>query len=206
MLSRFPVLVLCGVCLFEEPAFAQAAEWDAPSFLSPGHQDDIGAYYIAPDHGDWGIAGIWRMSGNVNLGARAGWVQVSDGEGTLIVGADIGRQLLPSSTVLTEWSIGVGASIADEVLLRIPFGVVAGVAFGEPGFRVRPYAHPHLAIDVHSDDDHTETDLSAAISTGVDFDLGADYVLRAGAVFGERGVTTYGIGFAVKTPRGAEVH
>jgi hypothetical protein len=204
---RVPLLLgVIAAITAAAPAAAQTAHWDAPSFLSPGHNDDIGAYYLAPDHAEWGLVGVYRKSGSLSLAARAGWVEVTSEDGAVIVGVDFGKGISLGGSLLSEISIGFGASIADQNLFRIPAGLVVGIAFGESDFTVRPYTYPHAALDILSAGGITDTELDLGIDVGVDFDIGTDFVVRAGATFGQDDFTSLGIGFAVKTPRGAEVH
>jgi hypothetical protein len=188
------------------PAAAQTAHWDAPSFLSPGHNDDIGAYYLTPDHADWGLVGVWRKSGNLNLAARVGWVQVTNDDGAVILGADFGKAISLGGPLESEISVGAGASIADQKLIRIPAGLIVGISFGEPDFMVRPYTYPHAAVDILSIAGTTETDVGFGIDVGVDFHIANDFVIRAGATFGQDEFTALGIGFAVKTARASGAH
>ena len=53
------------------PAAGRAQHWETPTFFAPRPADDIGAYLVDTEGGDIGLAGIWRQSGNVNLGVRA---------------------------------------------------------------------------------------------------------------------------------------
>lgn len=187
------------------PLAAQA--WDSPTFFSPRPGEDIGAYLIIPDgDGATGFAGIWRQSGNINLGVRAGLA----GDDNIQVGAEFyGPVMLagPGSSLLFSWILGLGAGFDnDETWLRVPVGLSAGVALGGPGSIavIMPYVHPRLAIDFiaveTSDGEVTDTELNFPIDIGADAAIGESFVLRLGATFGD-GQNTFGAGIAYRMPR-----
>jgi hypothetical protein len=185
------------------PAAGQA--WDAPSFFSPRPGEDIGIYITKPEGSDdLGIAAIWRMEGNLNLGVRGG---IAAGD-HISIGAEFFRPLDllgPQSTLLMSWILGVGATFNDVTMLRVPLGVSAGVAFGTPGaVQVTPYAHPRVALDVIAynlpdGQEQTDTEFRFEIDVGADAALGRSFVLRVGATIGES--NTFGAGIAYRFSR-----
>lgn len=182
---------------------ASGQSWESPTFFSPRPAEDIGVYLIQPDGDDLGFAGIWRQSGNINLGVRAGLT------GDLIhLGGEFFNALdvLGSrSPVLVSWVFGFGASFDDEVTwLRVPLGVSAGIALDAGATTVTPYVHPRLALDFvttgSGDDEESDTEINLPVDVGADIALGESLVLRVGATF-EGGRSTFGAGAAYRMSR-----
>jgi hypothetical protein len=202
------VLVLAG-CLLLGSVTSAAAQvaWDAPTFFSPRPAEDIGLYAWVPEHAavDYGIAGIWRQHGNLNLGVRLGFA----GSDNYMIGAEFFGPLNllgPQSGLLTSWVLGLGATFNDVTQLRVPFGVSVGVDLGPPGgVRLMPYVNPRVALDILAFDvggsEQTDTELNFAVDVGADAALGESFVLRVGATVGGTGATTFGAGIAYRMSR-----
>jgi len=178
------------------PANLRAQPWDAPAFFSPRIQDELGLYAFVPEHGDWGLAGIWRQSGNLNLGVRAGI-----GDRLLLVGAEFyGPLQVPDSPLLLAWQVGFGAGFDDVTLLRVPVGVSAGLELGsEGGAELTPYVFPRVALELAAWDsggrEHTDTDLDLAVDVGADLAVSPYLNLRAGATIADRSAIGIGLAF-----------
>ncbi|MBI4410560.1 MAG: hypothetical protein HY561_12680 [Gemmatimonadetes bacterium] len=206
MRAKFSRLVVLAVLLAPAPAAAQLgalAAWDAPSFLPPRPADELGGYLIDPPAGTWGLVGIWRQTGNLNLGVRGGILdrEAADDLGVLL-GAEVFGLLVPSGRDLPfdlGWSLGMGATFDGGTFLRIPAGVNAGLRLGSPGFVFVPYVHPRLALQVFSLNDQTEVELGVTTDIGVDLHLGRSFLVRAGAALGDH--DALGVGAAVRTGR-----
>jgi hypothetical protein len=202
-MRRRPLLFVVGFVLASAtPAWAQT--WDSPSFFSPRPGEDIGLYAMKPDDADWGFAAIWRQSGNINLGVRAGLAAGNH----FSVGAEFfGPVELfgPQSGLLTAWVAGLGATFNEQTMFRVPLGVSAGVVLGTPGaMLITPYVHPRVALEVLARDlpgggEQTETSVGLDVDIGVDASLGESLVLRVGATIG--GQTTFGAGVAYRFTR-----
>lgn len=183
-----------------------AQAWDNPGFFSPRPGDDIGLYVLSPEYGDAGFAGIWRQSGNINLGVRAG-IGGRSGDRTVLVGAEFfGPLNLETGTnLLLSWIVGAGASFDGGTWLRIPVGASIGIPLAAgSGFTILPYAHPRVALDVFVSDvgdgeEETDTELNVDVDIGADFELGPSWVIRVGASFGRQ--DTFGAGIAYRIPR-----
>jgi hypothetical protein len=200
------LLILVGLGLGLAAAAPVAAQaWDAPSFFSPRPGEDLGIYAVRPDGGDdWGVVGIWRTEGNLNLGVRAGWLA---GE-SLMVGAEFHGPLEllgPGSGLLMSWVLGGGASWRSGWLhARIPLGISLGAELGTPGLLLLPYVHPRVALDVFAYDlpggqEQTDTEIRFDVDLGADAALGQSFVLRVGASLGD--INTFGAGIAYRLPR-----
>jgi hypothetical protein len=202
-LSALPWAVALGVLLSTTPVSAQA--WDSPTFFSPRPGEDLGLYLIQPDDGgETGFAGIWRQSGNINLGVRVGLA----GSDHIHVGAEFYNTLDllgPQSGILMSWVLGLGATFNDVTALRIPLGISAGVDLGTGSMVLTPYVHPRVALDVaiydnQAGEEVTDTDINVPVDIGVDAALGEQFVVRVGATFGD-GRTIFGAGVAYRLSR-----
>lgn len=201
MKIRTLTMVLAAL-LVASSARAQVA-WDAPSFLPPRPGDDIGVYLS--DIGDFGIQGIWRQRGNLNLGLRIGYIDTA-GDGIIQVGVESWDLLVAAGTALpvdVAWTLGAGASFNGGTSLEVPLGLTFGLPVDVDPVRLQVYAHPRLGVFVHSVADNTTLDLEGLFDLGVDAVLNEDLKLRLGATFG--GHDAFGIGLAYRWSRGAVV-
>lgn len=178
--------------------------WDAPSFMPPRPGDDIGIYLS--DIGDFGIQGIWRQGGNLNLGLRLGYIDRDLVDGTITVGAETWDLLVTAGDALpvdVAWTLGAGAAFNGGTTLGVPLGLTFGLPVDFDPFRLQFYAHPRLGLFVHSVADNTNLELGGLFDLGVDALLNEDLKLRLGATFGHR--DALGIGLAYRWTRGAVV-
>lgn len=189
--TLFSALVLL---VFVAPVSAQG--WDAPSFFSPRSYDALGLYVFAPDNGDAGVQGIWRQSGNLNLGVRAGIAN-----DLVLVGAEFyGPLQMVSAPLRLAWNLGVGASFMDQVThLRVPLGLSIGGTIGSSGaLRLTPYVHPRVALALTSfdvaGDERTDTDVDVDVDLGADLNLSPNLLVQFGATLGAN--DAFGVGVA----------
>lgn len=204
---------LCTVALLLAawPAALGAQAWDAPSFLSPRPGDDLGFYYVQPDRADWGLAGIWRQSGSIDLGLRAAIfkqkdVPGADGDIAFGVGSEFFGTLLRAGADFpldVTWALGAGATFGDVTHFRIPAGVSVGRTLGGPGIVIQPYVHPRVALDGFASDGNSETDFILLSDVGVDVGLTPSLKVRLGVTFGDD--DALGLGAAFRMERGVEV-
>lgn len=201
------LLMVCGLtAFFAGSASAQAYMWDSPTFASPRPMDDIGVYVTRADEAT-GLVGIWRQSGNLNLGVRAGVADLDNAGGSLLVGAELYgplNTLLPGSGIDLAWTLGGGAVFGDNVTTAsIPFGLSAGVQLGSGSFTILPYVHPRVSLDIVSvefgDEEETETEGSFALDLGADITLSERFLVRVGGSLFDRDV--FGVGIAYRIPR-----
>lgn len=207
MYIRSAILSIIAVAAFASGARAQ---WDAPSFLAPRPTDDIGIYVVDMDGADLGIEGIWRQSGNLNLGVRVGYLDTA-GDGRLVAGGETWGALLsagPDFPVDVSWTLGAGALIGDGVIFSVPVGLTIGRALVLTPVSFQVYGHPRLALvassagDVAGDDD-TNLDVEAMFDIGADVYVSEDLTARLGFTLG--GPDALGIGLAYRWGRGIEV-
>jgi hypothetical protein len=201
------IVALAFTLVAAAPLAAQA--WDSPSFFSPRPGEDIGLYVVKSDveGSDLGFTGIWRQSGNINLGVRAGLI----GGDFITLGAEFYGPLnfLGESGLIMSWITGIGAGFNDDVTtLRIPAGVSVGVNIGAGGINLTPYAHPRVAFDLAAFDneageEETDSEFNFDIDLGADAALGESFVVRVGVTIGE--TNTFGAGIAYRMSRRIEV-
>jgi hypothetical protein len=203
MFKRFGIAVAVLLCA-GAPAAAQ--QWDEPSFASPLPADDIGIYAFRPDRGDWGFAGIWRQSGNVNLGVRAG-MGGREGARLVLVGAELNaplRVLGPASPIALSWTAGIGATLNGTTSLRVPVGLSAGLLLPLGDLTLVPYVHPRLAFDLSTFKvggvEQTDTEFNVPVDVGADLVIGDGLVVRVGYSVGPYR-NSVGAGVALRIPR-----
>ncbi len=198
------------------PGAAQQISWDAPSFFSPRPMDDIGVYIsrttLTRSRVDVnGLSLIWRQSGNLNLGVRAGVGDLNSPGQTVLVGAELYgplNSLLPGIGIDISWILGGGAVFGDNyTLFSVPFGASIGLRLGSGNVQVLPYVHPRVSLDIVAVDingtEETETDGSIALDIGADLNLGERFILRIGGSLIDR--EAFGVGFALRWPRPVSV-
>ncbi len=207
-LAHLGLLVGLGVLFGAAPLGAQAfggPAWDAPTFLPPRSNDDLGLYLIDPSGGDWALAGIWRQGGNLNLGVRLG-IADGDDETPVFFGAEFYGPLVRegrSFPLDVSWLLGAGATLNGGTVLRFPAGVSVGRTFDADGIAFVPYAVPRIGLDLAADDGETDADLSFTIDLGLDLHIDDAWLLRFGAALGDH--DALGFGVAYRLSRGVTV-
>lgn len=207
MSKNFRLLWIVGIALGLSATSVHAQAWDTPSFMPPRPGDDIGIYFT--DHGDFGISGIWRQHGNLNLGVRVGYIDsdVQGVDGTILVGGETWAPLFsagPDFPVDVSWTLGAGATFNDfATSFAIPGGVTVGRAFVLTPLTVQVYGHPRLVLAFVSANNDVEADLDGVFDLGADVEINEAWKLRLGASLG--GVDALGVGFAYRFGRGVEV-
>jgi hypothetical protein len=206
-MRRIVLSVLVGLV---SASALNAQAWDAPSFFSPRPGEDIGIYAFKLDSdagGGTGFSGIWRQSGNLNLGVRVG---VVDSDHWLVGGEYYGNLSALTGPLVASWVVGFGGTFFDDVtMLRIPLGVSVGLDLGaRGGLSIMPYAHPRVAYDLVARDnalgeEETDDEFKIAVDLGADIALGSSLVGRVGFTLGD--TNTFGAGIAYRMPRRVEV-
>lgn len=195
--------VALGALLLAAPAHAWA-QWSAPTFMPPRPGDDIGLYLSST--GDFGIQGIWRQHGNLNLGVRGGYIE-SDAHGGVLVASETWGLLASAGQPLpvdVAWTAGVGAVFNSGTWLEIPVGASVGRTFGLAPVTVQLYGHPRLSLVLSSgDDQEDETELIGLFDLGADIYLTNGLRLRTGLTMGR--FDALGLGLAIAWGRGVEV-
>ncbi len=195
MLVRSFAVVLATLVL----AADARAQFDTPSFLPPRPGDDIGIYLSDVGDADFAVQGIWRQSGNLNLGLRIGYIEIP-GAGAVVVGAESWGPLAsagPAFPVDVTWTLGAGAAFNGGTVLEVPLGLSIGRTFDVAPVALQVYAHPRLALFVEAEATDPEDELDTA---GL-FDIGADAVLneslklRLGITLGRINAVGFGVAY-----------
>ncbi|MGH7461481.1 MAG: hypothetical protein ACREMA_10700 [Longimicrobiales bacterium] len=154
-----------------------------------------------------GLSLIWRQSGNLNLGVRAGVGSLNNASETVLVGAELNgplNSLLPGAGVDLAWIVGGGAVFGDDyTLFSLPVGVSVGKRLGSGSVQILPYVHPRVSFDIVAVDingnEETETEASIAVDIGADLNLNDRFIVRVGGSLVDR--EAFGVGFALRWPR-----
>jgi hypothetical protein len=189
---------------------AQQIPWDAPSFFSPNALDEVGLYLSRVGGQTTGLSGIWRQSGNLNLGVRAGVGDLDKAGESVLVGAEFYgalSSLLPRE-LAGSWVLGAGAVFSDSyTLFSIPLGATVGLLLGSGRVQIVPYIHPRISLDIEAvdldGDEQTITTSRVALDIGADVNVGQRAILRLGASLIER--DALGMGLALRWPRSVSV-
>lgn len=202
--ARAALLAMAGVGLLGAGQL-QAQAWDVPSFLPPRPGDDIGIYIS--DVGDFGLQGIWRQQGNLNLGLRIGYIDVGR-DGAVVAAAESWGLFMTADQELpvdVAWTLGAGAAFNGGTFLEIPVGLTIGRVIQADALTLQVYAHPRVALVFEPDapEGREETDLEGLFDLGVDAVLNENLKLRLGATLG--GTDAVGVGVAYRWTRGAVV-
>ncbi len=172
------------------------AQWDAPSFLPPRPGEDLGVYLT--DLGDFGIEGIWRQYGNLNLGVRAGYVDA--GDGLLLVGAETWNGIVsagPDFPLDLSWALGLGALIGDVTQLEIPAGISLGRTFVVDPLTIQIYGYPRLGLFITSNGNDNDVDLDGLFDIGANALVSDNLTVRLGITFGRNDALGVGLAWAV---------
>jgi hypothetical protein len=197
------LVLVAGVAV---PAAGQ--NWETPTFFAPRPHDDLGVHLIKPNRGDWGVVGVWRQSGGINLGVRGG-IAGPSGDRSILIGAELFGPLNvlgPDSPLGLYWVTGIGAGFNGVTALRIPLGVSLGLNLGTGNVVATPYVHPRVALDIATysvgNDERTDTDLNFDADLGVDVQFGPSLVGRFGVSLDAE---VFGFGLAYRLGRRAVV-
>jgi hypothetical protein len=200
MTARVIALAVLGVALVSNAS----AQWSAPSFLPPRPGDDIGIYFSSIEN--FGVQGIWRQQGNLNLGVRAGWI---DGprHGGVVTAAESWGLLVHAGQGLpvdVAWTAGAGAVFDGGTSLEVPVGLSVGRTVLLAPVAVQLYAHPRLALIMTTGtDDPDETEIGGLFDLGADLVTAGGLKLRLGATLGT--FDAIGLGLAMSWGRAVEV-
>ena len=203
--------LICVIAAGALASDAGAQAWDAPSFFSPRPMDDIGLYVMRTDRSVFsdltGLVGIWRQSGNLNLGVRAGVGDLSDAGNTILIGAELYNSLnslMRGSGLDLAWMLGAGAVFGNNyTFFSVPLGVSIGKRLGSGGISILPYVHPRVSFDIVAVDvageEETEYESDVIVDVGADVNLGSSFILRLGGSFVDR--RALGVGLVLRWPR-----
>jgi opacity protein-like surface antigen len=206
------VVVLSGLFALAAAKPAAGQAWDAPSFMPSHPVDELGAFALNPPFADFGVMGLWRQSGNLGLGVRAGIVDLEPGGTAFVVGSEFYASLLratPASPLEAMLVVGAGATFEEGILARIPVGLSVGARFadGARELAFSPYVHPRLGLEILANDDETETELAFGVDFGLDVELSRTITLRGAYTWvqGEFAEDALGVGLVIRAGRRIDV-
>jgi hypothetical protein len=183
-------VAVAAVVMAVAPARAQVF---TPTFQSTERSNDIGVY-LSDGPGELAVEGIWRRAfGTGDLGLRAGFADLGDGE--LLLGADWRQPLaLGTQPIDVGLTFGGQAAVGDVDVFGAQVGLVFGHTFVEEGLHVTPYVHPRLAIAGGFGNGESDAELDVLADVGADFRFAPNLVLRVGVNIGDG--ADWGIGLA----------
>jgi hypothetical protein len=182
------------------------AQMDAPSFLAPRTGDDIGVYIIDPGDADLGVQGIWRQRGGLNVGVRAGYLDLGE-ESLVTVGAESWALVKGASDdfpVDVSVTFGAGVTFNGGTTGEAPMGLSIGRTANLGPIELQFYGHPRAALLFHVDvpEDQDELEFDARVDVGIDLVLVNALKLRVGATIGD--YEAVGVGIAYRWTRSAD--
>lgn len=183
-------LLVCGSLYSAGTASAQIF---TPTYMSPAMSSDLGIY-VSDGPGDFALEGIWRQGmGGMDLGLRAGLVDV--GDAALTIGGELrtplGLATAPLNVAITG---GIQGMIGEGEALGIQAGLSVGHTFIADQLALTPYIHPRIAvINGFAPDDDGDVDVLADV--GLDVDLSSGLSVRLGIAISDVG-GDFGVGLA----------
>lgn len=186
------------------PAQAQIA-WDSPIAVHPYQTPGWTVWVADTDRSDFAVLGQWRgATGETDFGLRAGIGEDAFDDVAVFGGVDVTGPLLrqddPSFGL--DWVAGGGFGVSDDVLLSIPFGIVAGWNIPLENATLQPHVGPRVILDawIGDDDppgpgrDDDDLDLELAVDLGFDLAFDSGWTLRFAGTAGDREALAIGIG------------
>ncbi len=201
---RFRSVLIAVVSL--SCASGARAQLDTPSFLAPRTGDDIGVYVTDPGDADFGVQGIWRQRGGLNVGVRVGYTAAAD-ESLVTVGTETWALVKGASDdfpVDIAVTFGAGATFNGGTTGEVPVGLSIGRTTTLGPIQLQLYGHPRGAVLFHVDvpEDQDELEFAPRLDAGVDIVLARLLKLRLGATIGD--YSALGIGVAYRWRRGPD--
>ncbi len=189
--------------------FKPIAAWDGPSFMAPGPENALGAYFVKPKDTDGGVALSWRSGTGLVLGVRGEYVHDPVFGSLWGIGGEAKGGIGPMAPPLAvNWTAGIGALItgkndagAGEADLRVPVGLSLGLRLVSGELVLTPYVHPRVSLAYVSFNNGGGSDTTIEFDTdvGADLQLTPGFVLRIGGTFGDQ--PALGAGLAVNLGR-----
>ncbi|MGH7459659.1 MAG: hypothetical protein ACREMA_01360 [Longimicrobiales bacterium] len=169
--------------------------WDSPFLVPPRPSPGFGIYLA--DVGDVGGLVTWQPS-PTSWGFRVGIANTPRDNIGIFGGADVSGALTRSSANMPldiDWLFGVGAGVADDVIVSVPVGLTLGHTFQGDGAQFTPYVSPRLIVDGIFGEEDDELELAFAIDLGLDLRLQPGLTIRVGGTLGDREAIAIGLVF-----------
>jgi hypothetical protein len=190
--------VIGWVGLFLVCASSASAQvrWDSPFLVSPRPAPGVGIFLVDVAGGDIGALVRWQPTPTA-WGLRIGLAEAPRDDVGVFFGGDVSGGITRASTDFPldmDWVFGVGAGIADDVVVSLPIGLTLGHTFTGQGATFTPYLTPRLVLDAIFDGED-DLDLDFAVDLGLDLRLRQNWMIRFGATFGDREAIAIGLVF-----------
>lgn len=177
-------------------------------FLPPNPGEDVGVNLTFPARGAWGVQGLWRQEGALNMGIRGGIAETGNGFTSWLLSAESWGPVDedPDAPLSVDWVAGVGATFDRDVTwFRVPVGLSIGKKLYAQNLSVEPYALPRVALDVLSPNGgSSNATVNFVLDLGADLQFESGPKLRFGASLGD--IHSVGLGLAFPFGRGVSAH
>ena len=171
--------------------------WDGPALVSPGAPQGLSVFLVdpAPDASPGALVNWRHDTRSFGLGYRVALARDAGDDVAVSGGVDISGILAESveeTDVRVTWWTGLGAGLADELVVSVPVGLVAGWVGQGDGAMVAPYAGGHVVLDLSTQEGRA-VDLDAVLDVGLDLTLASGWLVRFGASVGGRDALAIGL-------------
>jgi hypothetical protein len=198
--------VLATGCFLITGRYSEAQVVAEPAMLTAGipSGETLLAYVAIPDNG-FVLGGMIRfpISGEVDIGGRAGLWLIDGGKDTPFAGVDLryglmARTLSDGGGLLNlSFDVGIGVSEPGSTVWKVPLGFIAGIGFKLAGGDSEIFTYPRFEFGISSGSPSTDTAL--VLDLGGVFtitpSLGAMLDFRFGnGVYGEGDSVVIGLG------------
>jgi hypothetical protein len=191
------LLVVVGFVLSTASAASAQIRWDSPFLTPPRPTAGYGLFLVDVAGGGLGAMFTWIPT-TTSWGLRLGIADAPRDQVGVFAGGDVSGAITRSNTEFPldmDWVFGVGASVADFVVLSVPVGLTLGHTFTGQGVTFTPYLTPRLVLDAQFDTDDDNLNLDFTFDIGFDLRVRNDWTVRFGATLADREALAIGIVF-----------
>ena len=195
-MRRF-VLVAGLLCAAGVSAVQAQVKWDSPFLAAPRPKPGFGIYLVDLDVGGVGAMVTWQPT-PTSWSLRGGLAESPRNDIAAILGADVSGPITRSSSQMPldiDWVLGIGAGIAEDVVVSVPAGVSLGHTFQGDGASFTPYATPRVILDGWFGSPGDNLFLGFAVDLGLDLQLQGNWRIRFGGSIGDREAIAIGVAF-----------
>ena len=190
-------LVVVGLLLSTATAVSAQIRWDSPFLTPPKPAAGYGLFLVDVAGGGLGGMFTWIPS-NTSWGLRLGIADAPRDQVGVFAGGDVSGAITRANRDFPfdmDWVFGVGASVADFVVLSVPVGLTLGHTFTGQGVTFTPYLTPRLVLDAQFDAPDDELNLDFTLDLGIDLRFRSEWSVRFGATLTNRDALAIGIVF-----------
>ncbi len=195
-MKRF--VLVAGLLLTVGTSAVQAqVKWDSPFLASPRPRPGFGIYLVDLDLGGVGAMVTWQPT-PTSWSLRGGLAESPVNDIAAIFGADVSGPITRASSQMPldiDWVLGIGAGIANDVVVSVPVGITLGHTFQGDGAQFTPYVTPRVILDGWFGGPPDTLDLGFAVDLGLDLRLQGNWMIRFGGSLGDREAIAIGVVF-----------